>query len=196
MKRIVLICLFMAFASASLLYAGGYYTTLVGGYTTASMSQVNSDIIGNGSGPGVTNIQLGSGMYFGVDGMLMSQEGLGLHLRAEYVYISPGEIKYANGTPDGNYQYADAQVSPYMIPLLLGLSYTFHSKGDRFSLTAGIYGGITDAYLDYYQHTIDSSGNDSMYDLLFESWGFCAEGAVSLNYWFTQHFSFGLQTVS
>jgi hypothetical protein len=207
MKRFVFACFFLAFMSFSLLYAAGYYTTIVGGFTDVSMSKVNSDIISTNTGAGINNTQLGGGMYFGIDGMLMSQEGLGLHLRAEYVGIATGEYEDNNtyGLPTSSpyyptyneVVYQDYQVTPYMTPLLLGISYTFHgNRADRFTLTAGIYGGVTDAFLDFHQRNTydDGSGNQtwSNYDALFQGWGFCGEATVDLNYWFTQHFSFGL----
>src|SRR5271157_1289339 len=129
MKRIAYVCFFLVFTSLSLLYAAGYYTMIVGGYTEASMSKVNSDIISTNTGAEINNTQLGGGMYFGIDGMLISQEGLGLHLRAEYVGISTGEYEdnntYAYSNPSlpalTSIIYQDYQVSPYMTPLMLGI---------------------------------------------------------------------------
>lgn len=190
MKKFIIVMFLLAVSSATALFATGYYTELLGGYTTVSMAQVNSDIITKTTGPNISNTQLGNAWYTGVDAMYIAPEGLGFHFRIEYVGVVPGEITDYNTT--ANYTYQDYQVTPSMLPIMLGLSYTFHGKGNPFTLTAGIYGGIADAFVDYYQHTIDLTTFEDSYDALYEGWGFCGEAVVNANYWFTKNFSFGI----
>jgi|GEM_PF-1947210 hypothetical protein len=198
MKKFVIVLFLAAFFPATSLFATGYYTELLGGYTTVSMAKVNSDIITTTTGPNISNTQLGNAWYAGVDAMYIAPEGLGFHFRVEYIGVVPGEITDTNVTnypfPAQNYQYQDYQISPSMLPLMLGLSYTFHGKGNPFTLTAGVYGGVADAFLDYYEHTITASPDDfeDSYDAMYEGWGFCGEAVVNANYWFTKNFSFGL----
>jgi len=198
MKKFVFAVIFLAVLSVSGLYAAGFFTTIDGGYTQASMSQVNSAIIGNDSGPGINNTQLGAGAYFGIDGMYLTKENLGFHLKFEYVSISTGQIQYNNGVPGTDFTYGDIEVDPYMVPLMVGVSYTLHTKGSPFSLTAGLYGGIAPAYLYYRQHTIDPVTTDQYYgdleyDEMYDGLGFCSEGMLSANYWFTKNFSLGVE---
>jgi len=190
-KTFFVLLLFVVFA-ASNLFASGFYTELLGGYTTVSMKQVNNDFFSSdAAGNGITNNPLGDAWYVGFDSTYVAPEGLGFHFRIEYIGVMPGEITDTNLTTKFSYQ--DYQVSPSLLPIMLGVSYTFHGKGNPFTLTAGVYGGIADSIFDYYQHTIDASGlNDANYNAIYEGWGFCSEAVVNANYWFTKNFSFGI----
>jgi hypothetical protein len=190
MKKIFGAIVLFAILSASNIFGYGYYTELIGGYTSVNMSKVNSDLITKDSGDGITNIQLGNAWFTGIDAMYIAPEGLGVHFRMEFIGMDSGEMTY-NYTTNG-YYYQDYQVTPYMVPLMLGLSYTFHGKGNPFTLTAGVYGGLADGYIDYYQHTVDTTNFDRSYEALFEGWGFCGEGVVNADLWFTKNFSLGL----
>jgi hypothetical protein len=190
MKKLIPVIISFALLAASNLFGYGYYTELIGGYTSVSMSNVNSDLITYDSGLDIYSTHLGNAWFAGVDAMYIAPEGFGLHFRMELIGMAPGEITY-NYTTSG-YNYQNYQVTPYMVPLMLGLSYTFHGKGNPFTLTAGVYGGLADGYVDYYQHTLDTTNFDSSYEALFEGWGFCGEGVVDADLWFTNNFSLGL----
>jgi hypothetical protein len=187
MKKIFGAIVLFAILSASNIFGYGYYTELIGGYTSVNMSKVNSELITNETGTGIANTQIGDAMYMGVDAMYIAPEGLGLHFRLEYVGAVQGEKLYS----EPYYNYSDTQISPYMVPLMLGLSYTAHGKGVPFTLTAGIFGGVADGYIDYYQHNIVGA-DDYDLDVLYEGWGFCGEAMVDANFWFTKNLSFGL----